>query len=32
MKLLGNTKSNIKKDKNGENFPHLKITAVVLIH
>ena len=25
MKLLGSTKSNINKDKNGENVPHLKI-------
>ena len=25
MKLLGNTKSKITKDENGENVPHLKI-------
>ena len=32
MKLLGSTKSKIKKDKNGEHVPHLEITEVVLIH
>ena len=32
MKLLGNTKSNITKDKNGENVCHLEITEVVLVH
>ena len=32
MKLLGNIKSKITKDENGENFPHLEITEVVLIH
>ena len=32
MKLLGNTKSKITKDKNGENVPDLEITKVVLIH
>ena len=32
MKLLGNTKSKIVRDKNGENVPHLEITEVVLIH
>ena len=32
MKLLGNTKSNITKDKNGENVHHLEITEVVLVH
>ena len=32
MKLLGNTKSNITKGKNGENVPHLEITEVVLIY
>ena len=32
MKLLGNTKSKINKDKNGENVPQLEITEVVLIH
>ena len=32
MKLLGSAKSKINKDKNGENFPHLQITQVVLVH
>ena len=32
MKLLGSYKNKITKDKNGENVPHLKITAVVLAH
>ena len=32
MKLLGNNKSKIIKDKNGRNVPHLKITEVVLAH
>ena len=32
MKSLGSTKSKLKKDKNGENVPHLEITSVVLIH
>ena len=32
MKLLGNTKSKITKDKNGENVSQLEITEVVLIH
>ena len=32
MKLLGSTKNEITKDKNGENVPHLEITEVVLIH
>ena len=32
MKLLGSTKSNITKDENGENVPHLEITEVVLVH
>ena len=31
MKLLGNTKSKINKDKNGENMAHLEIAGVVLI-
>ena len=31
MKLLGSTKSEITKDKNGENVPYLEITEVVLI-
>ena len=30
-KLLGSTKSEITKDKNGENVPHLEITEIVLI-
>ena len=32
MKLLGNTKNKITKDKNGENVPHLEITEVALVH
>ena len=32
MKLLGSPKSNITKDKNGENVPYLEITGVVLLH
>ena len=32
MTLLGNTKSTITKDENGENVPNLKITELVLIH
>ena len=32
MKLLGSTVSKITKDKNGENFPHLEIVELVLIH
>ena len=32
MKLLGSTESKIAKDKNGENFPHLRIVELVLIH
>ena len=32
MKLLGNTKSKIAKDRNGENVPYLEIDKVVLIH
>ena len=32
MKLLGTTKSKIKKDKNGKNVPHLEITELVLMH
>ena len=32
MKLLGSTKSKITKDKNGENFPNLEITDMVLVH
>ena len=29
MKLFGSTKSNITKDKNGKNMPHLQINEVV---
>ena len=32
MKLLGSTKSKIKKYENGENAPYLEITEVVLVH
>ena len=32
MKLLGSTKSKIIKDKNCENFAHLEIVELVLIH
>ena len=32
MKLLGITKSKITKVENGENFPHLGITELVLVH
>ena len=32
MKLLGNIKNEIAKNKNGENVPHLEITEVALIH
>ena len=32
MKLLGSTKSNMNKDRSGENMSHLEITKVVLIH
>ena len=32
IKLLGNTKNKITKDKNGENVTHLEITEVVLVH
>ena len=32
MKLLGSTKNEITKDKNGENVPHLEITEVILVH
>ena len=31
MKLLGNTKNKITKDKNGENVPHLENAEVVLV-
>ena len=30
MKLLGNTKNKITKDKNDENVPHLEIAEVIL--
>ena len=30
--ILGNTKSKITKDKNGENVPHLEIAEVILLH
>ena len=32
MKLLGSTKNETTKDKNGENVPHLEITEVVLVY
>ena len=32
MKLLGSTESEITKDKNGENVPHLEIAELILIH
>ena len=32
MKLLGSTESKIAGEKNGENFPHLEIVELVLIH
>ena len=32
MKLLGSTKSKIKKDENDENVPYLEITEVALVH
>ena len=32
MKLLGSTKSKIKKDQNGENVPYLEINEEILIH
>ena len=32
MKLLRNTKNKIRKDENGEKFPHPKITEIVLVH
>ena len=31
MKLLGNAKSKITKDKDGENVPYLEITEVILV-
>ena len=32
MKLLGSTKKDVDKDKNGENVPKLKSVEVVLVH
>ena len=32
MKLLGSTENNIRKDKYGENVPHLEINEVVLVN
>ena len=32
MKLLGSTNSEITKDKNSENVPHLEITKLVIIN
>ena len=32
MKLLGSTKKDVDKDKNGENVPKLEIVEVVLVH
>ena len=32
MKLLGSTKSKIKKDGNGKNVSYLEITEVALVH
>ena len=32
MKLLGSTKKDVDKDKNGENVPKLEIVQVVLVH
>ena len=32
MKLFGSTESEITKDKNGKNVPHLDITESVLVH
>ena len=32
MKLFGSTKSEINKDKNGENVSHLETTEAVLVH
>ena len=32
MKLLGNTKTKLIKDENGENVPHLEINEVILVH
>ena len=32
MKLLGSTKKNVDKDKDGENVPKLESAGVVLVH
>ena len=32
MQLLGSTKKDVDKDKNGENVPKLEIVEVVLVH
>ena len=32
MKLLGSTESEITKDKNDENVPHLEIAEVILVN
>ena len=32
MKLLGSTKKDVDKDKNGENAPKLEYAEVVLVH
>ena len=32
MKLIGSAISKVTQDENGENFPHLEITEVVLTH
>ena len=32
MKLLGSTKCELTKDKNGKNVPHLEISEVILVH
>ena len=32
MKILGSTKINMTKDKNGEYVPHLEINELVLVH
>ena len=32
MKILGTTESNLTKDKNGENMPHLEVVELVSVH
>ena len=32
MKLFGTTESNITKDKNDKNVPHLEITEITLVY